>query len=191
MYLLGSRLKVKTDHKPLLPIFNKSTSQASARIENWRRKLQSFDFEALYSRGDLNPADYMSRHLQGTSHCDLIAHSAEQCVSFILTQATPKATSRDDIIQATSQDPTLQEVMRLILNGQWDNLKPVDGVDPSILRIVANVRVELTSVDGKFVLRGNRIVIPDALQKCVVELTHEGHKELVKTRSLFRSKVWF
>ena len=117
MYLLGSHFKVKTDQKPLLPTFNKPTSQASARTENWRLKLQSFDFEVLYSRGDLNPANYMSRHLQGTSHCDLIADFAEQYVNFIVTQATPKALSRDDIIQATSQDPTLQEVMRLISNG--------------------------------------------------------------------------
>ena len=65
----------------------------------------------LYLRGDLNPADYMSRHLQGTSHCDLIADSAEQYVNLVLTQARPKALSRDDIIQATSQDATLQEVM--------------------------------------------------------------------------------
>ena len=43
MYLPGSHFKVKTDHKPLLPIFNKPTSQASARIENWCLKLQSFD----------------------------------------------------------------------------------------------------------------------------------------------------
>ena len=87
----------------------------------------------------------------------------EQYVNFIVTKATPKAMSRDDIIQATTQDPTLQEVMCLILNGQWENLKPVDGVDPSFLRIFANVRVELTSVDGKFVLRKNRIVISYAL----------------------------
>ena len=39
--------------------------------------------------------------------------------------------------------------------------------------------------------RGNRIVIPDALQKRVIELAHEGHQGLVKTRSLLRSKVWF
>ena len=81
--------------------------------------------------------------------------------------------------------------MRLISNGQWDDLKPVNGVDPSTLKIFANIRSELTSVDGKLVLRGNRIVIPDVLQKRVVELAHEGHQGLVKTRSLLRSKVWF
>ena len=62
MYLLGSHFKVVTDHKQLLSIFNSPTSQASARIENWRLKLQSFNFEVLYSRGNLNPADYLSRH---------------------------------------------------------------------------------------------------------------------------------
>jgi len=32
--------------------------------------------------------------------------------------------------------------------------------------------------------------VPDALEKRVVELAHEGHQGLVKTRSPLRSKVW-
>ena len=191
MYLLGSHFKVITDRKPLLYIFNSPTSQASARIDNWRLKLHSFDFEVLYSRGDLNSADCISRHLQAATQCDLIAESAEQYVNFVMTQATPKALRKDDIIKATAQDVTLQEVMRLISNGHGNNLKPVNGVDPSNLKIFANVRNELTSVDGNIVLRGNRIVIPDALQKLVIALAHEGHQGLVKTRSFLRSKVWF
>ena len=63
MYLLGSHFKVITDHKPLLHIFSSPTSHVSARIDNWRLKLQSLDFEILYSRSDLNPANYISRHL--------------------------------------------------------------------------------------------------------------------------------
>ena len=153
--------------------------------------MQSFDFEVLYSREDLNPADYISRHLQAATLCDLIAESAEQYVNFVMTQATPKALSKDDILKATAQDATLQEVMRLTSNGQWNNLKPVNGVDPSTLKIFTNVRNELTSVDGNIVLRRNRIVIPDALQKHLIELAHEGHQGLVKTRSLLRSKFWF
>ena len=184
MYLLGRHFKVITDHQPLLHIFNSSTSQASARIDNWRLKLQSFDFEVLYSRGDLNPADYISRHLQAATQCDLIAESAEQYVNFVMTLTTHKALRKDDIIKVTAQDATLQEVMRLISNGQWNNLKPVKGVDPRTLKIFANVGNELISVDGNIFLRGNRIVIPDALQKRVIELAHEGHQGLVKTCSL-------
>ena len=108
-----------------------------------------------------------------------------------MSQATPMALSREEISEATRKDATLQEVMRLISTGQWDNLKPVEGVDPSTLKIFANIRSELTSVDGNLVRRGSRIVVPDALQKRVVELVHEGHQKLVKTRDLLRSKVWF
>ena len=67
MYLLGSHFKVITDHKPLLHIFSSPTSQVSARIDNWRLRLQSLDFEILYSRSDLNPANYISRHLQAAT----------------------------------------------------------------------------------------------------------------------------
>ena len=125
-----------TDHNPLLHIFTTPTSQASVKIDNWLLKLQSFDFEVLYSGGDLSTADYISRHLQAATRCDLIAESAEQYVNFVMTQATPKALSKDDIIKATAQDATIQEVMRLTLNGQRNNLKPVNGVIQVPLRFL-------------------------------------------------------
>ena len=56
---------------------------------------------------------YISRHLRGTTQCDQVAVSAEHYVNFVMTQATPKSLSRDDIVMATSRDATLQEVMRL------------------------------------------------------------------------------
>ena len=190
MYLLGGHFTVVTDHKPLLTIFNSATSQASARIENWRLKLQSFDFQVVYSKGETNPADYISRHLQGSEECNYVSKSAEKYVNFVVSQATPKALSKEEIIEATANDATLQKVMELISSGRWDDLKPEDG-DVSTLRIFANLQNELTSLDGKILLRGSRLVIPDALQKRVVQLAHEGHQGLVKTRSLLRSKVWF
>ena len=145
----------------------------------------------LYSKGYLNPADYISRHLQGDTKCDLIAESAEHYVNYVMSQATPIALSREEISKATRKDATLQEVMHLISTGQWDNLKPAEGVDPNTLKIFANIRNKLTSVDGSLVLRGSHIVVPDALQKQVVELAHECHQGLVKTLSLLCSKLRF
>ena len=106
-----------------------------------------------------------------------------------MSQATPMALSREEISKATRKDATLQEVMRLILTGQGDNLKPVERVEPSTLKIFANenIRSELSSVDGNLVLHGSRMVVPGALQKQVVALAHEGHQGLVKTRGLLRS----
>ena len=47
------------------------------------------------------------------------------------------------------------------------------------------------SASGNLILCGTRIVIPKCLQEHVVNLAHEGHQGLVKTKSLLREKVWF
>ena len=44
---------------------------------------------------------------------------------------------------------------------------------------------------GNLLLRGTRIIIPKELRKRVLELAHEGHQGIVKTKSMFRMKVWW
>ena len=41
------------------------------------------------------------------------------------------------------------------------------------------------------VLRGTRIIIPQILRKRTLELAHEGHQGIVKTKSRLRTKVWW
>ena len=41
------------------------------------------------------------------------------------------------------------------------------------------------------VLRGHRIVIPETLREKVIDIAHEGHMGMVKTKALIREKVWF
>ena len=42
---------------------------------------------------------------------------------------------------------------------------------------------------GKLVLRGTRLLIPKRLRERVLELAHEGHQGLVKTKQRLRTKV--
>ena len=44
---------------------------------------------------------------------------------------------------------------------------------------------------GKLVLRGDRIVIPQSLRKVVLELAHERHQGMLKTKNRRRTKVWW
>ena len=48
---------------------------------------------------------------------------------------------------------------------------------------------ELTLL-GKLVLRGSRIVIPQALRSRILHPAHEGHQGVVKPKQRLRSKVW-
>ena len=45
-------------------------------------------------------------------------------------------------------------------------------------------------MDG-IVLRGRRIVMPGSLRKQTLQLAHEGHQGIVKTKQLLREKVWW
>ena len=44
---------------------------------------------------------------------------------------------------------------------------------------------------GKLVLRGTRIIMPESLRERTVELAHEGHQGIVKTKARLRTKVWW
>ena len=56
------------------------------------------------------------------------------------------------------------------------------------------VKDELTVVPtnmGSVLLFNNRIVIPSSLQQKVINIAHEGHHGIVKTKQLLREKFWF
>ena len=64
----------------------------------------------------------------------------------------------------------------------------IDHID---LKTIISVRDELTvSTNDDIILRGLRIVVPSRLGAHVVNLAHEGHQGLVKTKALLREKVW-
>ena len=54
-----------------------------------------------------------------------------------------------------------------------------------------NCPSELSVTENGIMLREHRIVIPVTMRRKVVQIVHEGHQGLVKTKSLLRSKVWF
>ena len=70
-------------------------------------------------------------------------------------------------------------VFRKLVNGLETDT--TDCVNESDLRQFKHVIGELSVKDG-VVMRGSRIVIPTKLQKRVVEIAHEGHQGLVKTK---------
>ena len=48
----------------------------------------------------------------------------------------------------------------------------------------------MTLVEG-LVMRGERIVIAEKLQKRVIQIAHEGHQGIVRTKQMLRAHVWF
>ena len=55
------------------------------------------------------------------------------------------------------------------------------------------VLAELSAVldAGKVMTTDTKLVMPSSLQQQTLDLAHEGHQGITKTKALLRSKVWF
>lgn len=80
----------------------------------------------------------------------------------------------------SSVDPEMSLLRKCVINENWTDIP--EGYK--------SVRFEL-AVLGQLVLRGTRIVIPQSLRAQVINLAHEGHQGIVKSKQRLRTKVWW
>lgn len=67
-----------------------------------------------------------------------------------------------------------------------------DSLFADTLRHYKNVSSELTvSLNDDLILRDYRIVLPSTLDQRDLQLAHESHQGVTKTKSLLREKEWF
>ena len=184
---------VISDHKPLETIWKKP--RPPLRIERWGLRLQPYRMVIKYQPGADNPADYMSRHpaRQGILR-SREQHMAEHYVNSVASAAIPIAMTIEEVKRETAKDSTLQAVISLVRSNKWYDTTQYQGtdVDQAALSNYSRVRDTLTvNESGDLVMRDYRIVVPRTLQHRVVELAHEGHQGICKTKALLRTKVWF
>ena len=183
LFLLGSEFDVYTDHKALESIFNNPRSKPPARIERWMLRLQPYNFHVIYKKGTVNEADYLSRHPVTTPRSTMEEKIADNYVNYLVNHIVPKSMTLHEIETATLNDPLLQKVRECIRSGKWD--KTDTHLTP--YRVCAD---EL-SIASNVILRGTRIVIPQALQDNATKLGHVGHQGIEKTKALLREKIWY
>ena len=186
LFVYGTDFKVITDHKPLVTLFNNPYSKPTARIERWLLDLQQYRFTVEYRPGISNPADYPSRHPVG--EYQNYEDETEEHVAFITKNAVPKAITLFEIESAVAKDPTLQAVMSAVRSGRWHKAPP--NVSVSELSRYEQIKEQLTCTET-VLLKSDRLVVPASLQERIVDIAHEGHLGIVKTKALLREKVWF
>jgi len=186
LYVSGKPTTVFTDHKPLLGMFGKPTAKLTPRMHRWSLRLQPYDYTLHYRKGKDNPADYLSRHPdKSTQFNDTLSKCAESYVNAVIDDATPKALMLQQIIDTAIKDDTYQAVVKAVRTGRWHELKTPDAMP---YRKVAH---ELSIADNDILMKDSRIVVPRELQQRTVNLAHEGHQGINKTKMLLREKVWF
>ena len=169
IYLYGMQFTVYSDHKALERIFT-SVHQAPTRIQNFVLKLQPYNFTVRYLKGSDNISDILS--------CDL----TEKYVNYVMETSLPIALALDELQQACKTDETLIKVRKCIQTNKWGK--------SDVLKPYQQTRNEL-SIKDSVILKANKIIIPTSLQKRVLNLAHESHQEIVKTKHQLKQKVWW
>ena len=194
LYLYGAPdFELETDNKPLELIYHNPRSRRLARIERWLLRLADADYNFTVKNlpGKENPSDYMSRHPRfppTTLHSQI----GEDYVNFLTYHAVPKAIALSEIEEETQKDHTMQAVRSFIQQGNWPNF--ITYHEPQVnkdeLMIFHKVRQELTVCD-KVILKRNLLVLPKSLRNRALNLAHQPHLGLSKTKALIREKTWF
>ena len=164
-YTYGRHVTVVTDHQPLVSIVSKPLSKAPKRLQSLLLRAQKYNITLVYKPGKSIPvADTLSR--APLPHKPDSEEISVNYISFLPVKSPCLDTIRDE----TLKDETLIELKTTIISG-W----PVSKVNlPAKLTPYYDYRDELSVQDG-VILRGERIVIPRAVQPEMKRRIHSGH----------------
>lgn len=179
-YLYGQNFVLLTDHQPLQTIFNPNKalpSMSVARLVRWAIFLSAYKYTIEYRKGkSMGNADALSRLPLTSKSNVLYVNSFNNSDSLPLTFETIAKYSKKDVV--------LSKIIDLTMIG-WPN-----SVEDLNFKPYFNRRLELT-VESGCLIWGNCVVIPLCLREQILEMLHENHLGIVRSKMLARSSIWW
>jgi len=172
-YLFGKKFTAIVDHKPLESLISNVRKRASARIERWNLVLQNYNFQIIHKPGRENIADLLVPHDLNDSGA---TNDTNSYVNFIVTNALPISVTLENVKEASANDVAIKAVTRALETGDWSD-------DNTAL--FREVKHELSVNDG-ILLKCNQIVLPTTLHRQAVDIAHQGHLGIQKSKALLR-----
>ena len=185
-FFFGQRFKVQTDHKPLVPIFEKPLNKCPPRLQRMLISLQIFDFKLEYIPGKLlTIADQLSRNFQKIT--DNINHEIVSAYVAMIEENLNISDNRlEDIKNETVKDIEQQEVLKYIRNGWPNNKSEVSESAKPYLTF----NDELSEING-IIYKGNCIVVPYSRRKLMLQKIQYEHFGIEKCKRLARQLLYW
>ena len=184
---------VITDHKPLIPLLNSKTldQMDNPRLQQLRRKTMEFTFTAHWCPGKANAApDALSRSPVSppTPEDELAEEDAPgvSCMVAAVAASDSLSIHLDQVSAATQADSVLQQLSCTIRNSFPEYKYDL----PERIRAYRHIRDQL-SLDGNLIVYGCRLVIPRSMQRSVLQLLHESHQGINRTKARARQVVYW
>jgi len=174
-YVYARKVHVQTDHLPLVSIMKKPLYAAPPRLQRMLLQLQRYDLEVKHYQGKNIPvADTLSRKFLSDTY-PILSDGIDMQVHMVLSALPVSDRKKEEIQSLTEQDPQLVILKQVIIEG-WPEKR--SSCQSEIIDYW-NYRDTLSVVDG-LILKGHKIVIPQALRQKMLETVHSGHLGIEK-----------
>lgn len=186
-FITGMSFSIETDHKPLVPLFtSKNFDEMSPRLQRFRMRMMRYSYKIFYSPGkDLVIADTLSRKPLPCEETSELEEEMSAYIHLVNSNIPITDTYLAKIIEEQNQDPICTALVEYTTKGWPSKNKVVPK-----LQAYWSVKDEL-SINDNLLMRGTRLLIPESLQKQVLEKIHEGHQGITKCRARAREAVWW
>ena len=174
-YLMGKEYTLITDHKPLVVLLgNKNLEDLPPRILRFRWRLIRYNYNVQFLPGkEIYTADALSRApvSEDSQQDESIQETAvfvEQVISHL-----PATDMRLEQVRCQQQDDEICRQIRQYVNEGW----PENGKLKGEIRLYAPVSAEIT-IQKDLLLRGNKLIIPQAMRKDILQRLQVGNNEM-------------
>ncbi|XP_028416269.1 uncharacterized protein K02A2.6-like [Dendronephthya gigantea] len=186
-YIYGKTVEVHSDHKPLESILKKPLGAAPARLQRMLLRLQKYDINLIYKQGKLlKVADTLSRAQLAETAEEISEQEMKSQVHLIYANLPCSSRIIEEMRHETARDPVLQKVIQLHRVGWPQSKKDL----PKDLKEYWNHKLELNENQG-IILKDQKIVVPLALRRKILEKLHQGHQGIEKTKQRVRQTVFW
>ena len=187
VYILGKRIEIETDHKPLVPLLgSKHLDILPPRVLRFRLRLARFDYSIEHTPGKhLYTADTLSRAPASSDRDSSLEELAELAMDACIAHLPASQERLSEYQNAQNADSLCSLVMKYCHSG-WPNKSHIDDA----IRPYWESRGELTLHDH-LLLHGTRIVVPAAMQQETLRKIHQGHQGIQRCCLRAKVSVWW
>jgi len=187
-YIIGLKVVIKTDHKPLVPLLNDiELDKLPARVQRFRMRLMRFDYHVEHIPGRDNViADALSRSIGPLHESDAMFVEEVELYAVTMLYQTASSPRLGQLKALQEQDEVISRVLQYV-RGNWPAYLPSHEL---LLRPYFENRLKLSIIDNILVF-DDRIVIPQVERLAVLDKIHSGHLGVTKCRARAAQSVWW
>ena len=101
-----------------------------------------------------------------------------------------KSVTVERLKQVIQRDEVQKRVIKCVENGWPKKISQFDPLEVQMMKPYHEVKDELTICDG-VLMRQDRIVVPRELTGVIVNLAHESHQGITRTKQRLRELYWW